>query len=156
KPVRGGLLPPSSDAMTVHSSLKPHASDLRPLAGRPRGGSVPEVRRHRAFSLVELLVTIGTVSVLIALLLPAVQQAREAARKTQCRNNLHQIGLAFANYESALGAFPPALIRRRANNQTFDFNYHVWAEHILPYMDQQSIYNRINFSEPYFAPEDLT
>src|SRR3954464_7681241 len=64
------------------------------------------VTRRRAFTLIELLVVIAIIAVLIALLLPAVQAAREAARQAQCRNNLKQIGLASANYESAQGSLP--------------------------------------------------
>ena len=64
-------------------------------------------RISRGFTLIELLVVIAIIAVLIALLLPAVQAAREAARRAQCVNNLKQIGLAFHNYESTNGCFPP-------------------------------------------------
>jgi len=108
-------------------------------------------KSRRGFTLIELLVVIAIIGVLIALLLPAVQAAREAARRAQCTNNLKQIGLAIFNYESAQGSFPPGMLTRSQrdlptacnNNQA-----HTMFAFILPYMEQQNVYSAINFDLP--------
>ena len=105
---------------------------------------------HKGFTLIELLVVISIIGVLIALLLPAVQAAREAARRAQCVNNLKQIGVALFNYESAIGAFPPGYIDYQNNpNNTPDLDMGPgwgWAAMSLPFLEQQPLYNAINFS----------
>lgn len=87
--------------------------------------------------------------VLPALLLPAVQQAREAARRTQCKNNLKQIGLALHNYHDTFKAFPPAVIADESGKPM-----HSWRVLILPYIDQAPLYAQYNFSEPWDGPNN--
>ncbi len=98
------------------------------------------------FTLVELLVVITIIGILIALLLPAVQAAREAARLVQCQNNIKQVGLAVLNYESANGIFPPAASWNRAagvNLQMVNQNKigPSWVVLVLPFLEQQSVYD---------------
>ncbi|MBI3862310.1 MAG: DUF1559 domain-containing protein [Planctomycetia bacterium] len=104
------------------------------------------MRRRRGFTLIELLVVIAIISVLVALLLPAVQQAREAARRTQCRNNLKQLGLALHNYHSAHNTFPPGYVAGAAYPATS--NGWGWCAQLLPHLDQTPLYNSINFQAP--------
>jgi prepilin-type N-terminal cleavage/methylation domain-containing protein/prepilin-type processing-associated H-X9-DG protein len=100
--------------------------------------------RRRAFTLVELLVVIAIIGVLVALLLPAVQAAREAARRTQCTNNLKQMGLALQNHVSALGTFPQGGTDpwhdQGADNAKFGNGYG-WMVQILPYVENQNLQN---------------
>jgi prepilin-type N-terminal cleavage/methylation domain-containing protein len=107
-------------------------------------------RRRRAFTLIELLVVIAVIAVLMALLLPAVQQAREAARRTQCKNSLKQIGMALHNYHDTFKMFPPGYVDRNGNpNVTPDMDQGPgwsWAAFLLPSLDQANVYNQINFN----------
>jgi prepilin-type N-terminal cleavage/methylation domain-containing protein/prepilin-type processing-associated H-X9-DG protein len=101
--------------------------------------------RHRGFTLIELLVVIAILAVLTALLLPAVQSAREAARRIQCTNNLKQMGLGLHNYESIAGAFPPSnIVQGTGNTVTWAGGFSVHAR-VLPFMEQGVAFNSINF-----------
>ncbi len=123
-------------------------------------------RRARGFTLIELLVVIAIIAILISLLLPAVQQAREAARRTQCRNNLKQIGLALHNYHDVYDRFPLGIMYTQGPNQPYfgnpqnsdtdDPNIHVWTEAILPYLDQANIYQGIDFNSAILAPMNMS
>jgi prepilin-type N-terminal cleavage/methylation domain-containing protein len=98
-------------------------------------------QRPKGFTLIELLVVIGIIAVLIALLLPAVQQAREAARQTQCRNNLKQLGLALLNYHDAHSVFPPAIID---DNNAPNGGLTTGFVMLLPFLERSDLFDAYN------------
>ena len=110
-----------------------------PLHPRPVGG----------FSLVELLVVIAILGILIALLLPAVQTARESARRTQCSNNLKQIGVGMQNHLAAHGAFPPGQRLVIVGHKTWG-----WPAFLLEWMEESAVHDRLDFRRPVWGPEN--
>jgi prepilin-type processing-associated H-X9-DG protein len=97
-----------------------------------------------------LLVGIAVIGILIALLLPAIQAAREAARRAACTNNLTQIGLAMHSYHDVCGCFPPAYIPDESGRPK-----HSWRVLLLPHLGEQALYERYDFSESWDGPHNL-
>lgn len=112
-------------------------------------------RSQRGFTFVELIVVFALIAILVALLLPAVQQAREAARRTQCRNQLKQIGLALHGYSAMHRILPPGWVATReqtafpTGNSGFG-----WATFLLPHLDQIPLMEIIDFKQPLSAPSN--
>jgi prepilin-type N-terminal cleavage/methylation domain-containing protein len=120
--------------------------------------------RRRGFTLIELLVVIAIIAILVSLLLPAVQQAREAARRSQCRNNLKQIGLALHNYHDSHNALPPGYVSFGTSTGAGPAWANIdpttwdgapgwgWAKAILPYLDQAPLANNLPGEQPIWSP----
>jgi prepilin-type N-terminal cleavage/methylation domain-containing protein/prepilin-type processing-associated H-X9-DG protein len=116
--------------------------------------------RNVGFTLVELLVVIAIVGILIALLLPAIQAARESARSSQCKNNVRQIGIALQNFESGRGVFPPGYVSQPENPAMGpvdpDFNDAGpgwgWLTFLLPYVEQVSLYKSLDMTRTAWDP----
>ena len=108
--------------------------------------------KERGFTLVELLVVIAIIGVLVALLLPAVQAAREAARRSQCSNNLKQLAIALHNYHDNFSTFPPGWIGvTRPLPDTEGPSGFAWGAQLLPYVDQTPLFNQVNYQVSCFA-----
>ena len=122
-------------------------------------------RLQSAFTLVELLVVIAIIGILVGILLPAVQQVRESARRISCANNLRQLGLAMQNYESAFKHFPPGFSSASTSDGTAGPGVHVdpgtwnaapgwgWGAHLLPFTEANNVYDRIDFDVPIWAAQ---
>jgi prepilin-type N-terminal cleavage/methylation domain-containing protein len=113
-------------------------------------------RSNRGFTLVELLVVIAIIGILVALLLPAVQAAREAARRTSCNNKLRQHGIAMHNYHDVFLMFPPGCrVSGPPANQT-ETSGHVWLRALLPYIEMGTMYDQWDYTVAYHVGSNLT
>ncbi len=115
------------------------------------GSGISSDRQRPAFTLVELLVVIAIIGILVGLLLPAVQAAREAARRMQCSNNLKQIGLAVHNFESANRALPTSGQCGSTGSTTTAYTIHSTATYLLPYIEQIAVYNLFDHNNTDFT-----
>jgi prepilin-type N-terminal cleavage/methylation domain-containing protein len=106
----------------------------------------PRRRGRAGFSLLELLVVISIIALLVGLLLPAVQRAREAANRASCANNLKQLGLAFQQYHLTYGRLPPVYACAVGAS---------WAVLILPYLEQENLYRQWDLGQSYYQQSDV-
>lgn len=112
-------------------------------------------RAIRGFTLIELLLVITIIAILIALLLPAVQQAREAARRVQCKNNLVQLAIGMHNYQMSFQCLPPGCVNPTGPISAVEEGYHMsWVVQLLCTMDQRSLFERVDFSQGAYAEEN--
>ena len=115
----------------------------------------------RGFTLIELLAVLGILSVLVALILPAVQQARESARRMQCQNHLKQLGIALQAYETSYQLFPPSIVRQPDGNPpppaipfaALRYRGHWTGFHLLlPFLDQKNLHSKYDFNGTWLSP----
>jgi prepilin-type N-terminal cleavage/methylation domain-containing protein/prepilin-type processing-associated H-X9-DG protein len=113
--------------------------------------------RRPGFTMIEVLAVAAIIAVLIALLLPAVQSTRESARRTQCYNNLLQLGIAMGNYVSTHEVLPPGVVNDQGPIQNIPQGYHFgWAVQILPFLEQGNLYRRFDFRHGLYEGSNIT
>lgn len=122
------------------------------MTGNPRNhskrvGEVSPEKKRRGFTLLEVIVVFLILLTVIVLFLPNVRRVREVAPRSQCKNNLKQIGLALHNYHDQYGTFPPAYTVDASGNRL-----HSWRTLILPFIEEQRIYDKIDLSKPWDDP----
>jgi len=108
------------------------------------------LRVRHGFTLIELLVVVAIIAILVSLLMPAIQSAREGAFRSQCMNNMKQLGIALASYEAIAKSYPPGSVWRGGSDVQASKNAKLgenWAILILPFLEQQPLYNQVNFSK---------
>ncbi len=138
------LLAHSSSSGEYMSSNNPYGADpLQPQIPRPSGSNTGLIIGIVA-AVVAIPMLLACAGILVALLIPAVQAGREAARRVKCSNNLRQISLALLNYHDAYGSFPPAYTVDAGGTPL-----HSWRTLILPFMEQQALYDQIDLSKPW-------
>lgn len=112
-------------------------------------------RRKPGFTLIELLVVIAIIAILVSIMLPAVQSAREAARRSQCRNNLMQFGIAFHNYSMTYEMLPPGTVNESGPIVTEPNGYHMsWIVQLLPVMEQRNLFEQVDFGHSVYSAEN--
>jgi prepilin-type N-terminal cleavage/methylation domain-containing protein/prepilin-type processing-associated H-X9-DG protein len=125
----------------------------------PTLSEVCTMRRRVGFTLIELLVVIAIIAILIGLLVPAVQQVRAAAARSQCQNNMHQLGVALYNYESMFGKYPAGYLGNPNNNPAYAgfpdyfFSWSVLAQ-LNPFLEQTTVYNKMDLTQPIYDPNN--
>lgn len=132
---------------------------MRTCESKSGGSRGDAVARRRGFTLIELLVSIAIISLLVALLLPAVQQVRESARQTGCLDNLHNLGVALHNYHGTHGRFPPGSTCDVEQGgwiaDPLTRHIHSWSSLILPFIEQSNLYGTIDHNVSSMHPNNL-
>ena len=115
------------------------------------------MKRRGGFTLIEMLMVLTVIGIIVGLLLPAIQSARETARRTQCGQHLLQLGIALGNYASTHRVFPPGVVNDKGPIASRPKGYHVgWPVQILPFIEQGNIYRHIDFRRGVYDAANST